>query len=275
MEQGNNQKRYVMRKFILFVVFILFFMNMVTAQNVVIIAHRGASFEAPENTLASVTLGWEQNADAVEVDVYLSKDNKIMVIHDKDTKRTAGKKLIVKESLASDLRKLDVGLFKGPDYRGEKIPFLSEVIETIPEGKQLFVEVKCGTEILPFLKECFGESGKIDRLVIISFDFDVVAGAKKIMPEVPVYWLHFNLTGEYSTKLIEKAKEADLDGLNFRYKGISKEFIKSVHDANMKIYTWTVDDPEEAAKLSGFGINGITTNRPQWMKKELDKISDR
>ncbi|NQU82187.1 MAG: glycerophosphodiester phosphodiesterase, partial [Bacteroidetes bacterium] len=104
-------------------------------------------------------------------------------------------------------------------------------------------------------------------------DFDVVAGAKKIMPEAPVYWLHFKLTGEYSTKWIEKAKEADLDGLNFRYKGISEGFIKSVHDANMEIYTWTVDDPEEAAKLLKFGIDGITTNRPLWLKKELDKIS--
>jgi len=246
---------------------------MVTAQNVPIIAHRGASFEAPENTLASVNLGWEQDADAVEIDVYLSKDNKIVVIHDEDTKRTAGEKLVVQESMASDLRKLDVGSFKSSDYKGEKIPFLSEVIETIPEGKKLFVEVKCGTEILPFLKESFIKSGKIDQLVIISFDFDVVAGAKKIMPEVPVYWLHFKLTGEYSTKWIEKAKEADLDGLNFRYKGISERFIKSVHDANMEIYTWTVDDPEEAAKLLKFGIDGITTNRPLWLKKELDKIS--
>lgn len=250
-------------------------MNIVIAQNVEIIGHRGASFDAPENTLASVNLAWKLDADAAEIDVYLSKDNKIMVIHDKDTKRTAGEKLIVKESIASDLRKLDVGSFKSPDYKGEKMPFLHEVIETIPEGKKLFVEVKCGTEILPFLKESFKESGKIDRLVIISFDFNVVAGAKKIMPEVPAYWLHFNLSGEYSTKWIEKAKEANLDGLNFRYKGISEEFIKSVHDANMKIYTWTVDDPEEAAKLSGFGIDGITTNRPCWMKKELNKISNR
>lgn len=264
-----------MKNYIIFPVLIILAMNQVTGQSPVIIAHRGASFEAPENTLASVNLAWEQNADAVEIDVYLSKDNKIMVIHDKDTKRTAGEKLVVKESMASDLRKLDVGSFKSPDYKGEKIPFLSEVIETIPEGKKLIVEVKCGTEILPFLKESFIKSGKIDQLVIISFDFDVVAGAKKIIPEVPVYWLHFNLVGEYNTKWIEKAKEADLDGLNFRYKGISEEFIKSVHDANMEIYAWTVDDPEEAAKLSGFGIDGITTNRPGWIRKELDKISGR
>lgn len=258
-----------MRKFIFFSVFTIFVMTQATAQNVEIIAHRGASFDAPENTLASVNLAWERNADAVEVDVYLSKDNKIMVIHDNDTKRTAGEKLIVKESLASDLRKLDVGSYKSPDYKGEKIPFLSEVIETVPGGKKLFVEIKCGTEILPFLKEVFIRSGKIEQLVVISFDFDVVAGSKEVMPEVPAYLLHYNLLGNYSTKWIDKANQANLDGLNFRYKGISEEFIKNVHDAGMKIYTWTVDDPEEAAVLIRSGIDGITTNRPAWMKKKI------
>lgn len=244
-------------------------MNKVYPQDVEIIAHRGASFDAPENTLASVNLAWERNADAVEIDVHLSKDNKIMVIHDKDTKRTAGKKLVVKESISSEMRKLDVGSFKSADYKGEKMPFLSEVIETVPEGKKLFVEVKCGTEVLPFLKEVFVKSGKIERLVVISFDFDVVAGSKEIMPEVPAYLLHYNLLGNYSTKWIDKANETNLDGLNFRYKGISEEFIKNVHDAGMKIYTWTVDDPEEAAVLIGSGIDGITTNRPGWMKKKI------
>jgi len=261
-----------MRKLICFSVFTLFIMNQVDAQNVEIIAHRGASFDAPENTLASVNLAWERNTDAVEIDVHLSKDNEIMVIHDKDTKRTAGKKLIVKESISSELRKLDVGSFKRADYKGEKIPFLNEVIETVPEGKKLFVEIKCGTEILQFLKEVFINSGKIERLVIISFDFDVVAGAKKIMPEVPAYLLHYNLLGDYSTKWIDKANEANLDGLNFRYKGISEEFIKNVHDAGMKIYAWTVDDPEEAAVLTGSGIDGITTNRPGWMKKKMIQL---
>ncbi len=165
------------------------------SQSPMFIAHRGASYDAPENTLASVNLAWERKADAVEIDVHLSKDNRIMVIHDKDTKRTSGTKMIVQESLADDLRKLEVGDFKDPSFKGEKIPFLEEVIKTIPAGKTLLIEVKCGVEILPYLVEMIRSSPLQSQLAVISFDFDVVAGIKKELPETPAYWLHFSLAG--------------------------------------------------------------------------------
>src|SRR4030042_6528931 len=86
-----------------------------------IIAHRGASYLAPENTVASSMLAWELCSDAVEVDIYLSKDNRIMCIHDSNTKRTSGQDYVVKETDSGVLRKLDVGLFKDSKYKGEKI----------------------------------------------------------------------------------------------------------------------------------------------------------
>src|SRR5699024_7790571 len=93
-----------------------------------IIAHRGASHLAPENTLASVKLGYALGADAVEIDVHLSKDKQILVNHDSDTKRTAqGKNHIIADTDAEELRKLDVGSWKGEKYKGEKMPFLHEV----------------------------------------------------------------------------------------------------------------------------------------------------
>ncbi len=113
-----------------------------------IIAHRGASYDAPENTLAAVRLGWERQAD-VEVDVYLSKDNRMVVIHDASTKRTArGVDLKVKETDAEELRKLDVGSFKDQKFAGERIPFLAEVIETVPPAQKLYIEIKCGKECI-------------------------------------------------------------------------------------------------------------------------------
>src|SRR5690349_6499814 len=117
-----------------------------------IVAHRGASFDAPENTVASAKLGWEQKADAVEIDIYLSKDGRIVVLHDADTKRTAGSVGKVVESTAEHLRTLDAGSWKGADWKGEKIPFLEEIIATVPEGGRLFIEIKCGPEILPELE---------------------------------------------------------------------------------------------------------------------------
>lgn len=250
---------------------ILMLMSVITeCQSTIIIAHRGASYDAPENTLASVNLAWEKDADAVEIDVHLSKDNRIMVIHDEDTKRTAGRKLVIRESLSNDLRNLEVGSYKDPKYTGERIPFLEEVIRTVPGGKMLFIEVKSDTSILPFLAKEIQSSYKKDQLNIISFDFEVVAGIKQLLPGIPAYWLHSSVTGGYKTRFIEEARKANLDGLNFHYEGITEAYVAAVHEAGMKIFSWTVDDPEKTRRLIRIGIDGITTNRPAWLKEQLN-----
>src|SRR3954454_10841881 len=94
------------------------------APPVEIIGHRGASFDAPENTVASFRLGYEQKADACELDVYLTKDGRIVVIHDKDTRRTAGVDRPVVQQTLDELKKLDAGKWKGDRFAGEKIPTL-------------------------------------------------------------------------------------------------------------------------------------------------------
>ncbi len=239
-----------------------------------IIGHRGASYIAPENTMSSFQLGWEKGAD-VELDVYLTKDNRIVVIHDDTTKRTAGTDLKVAESTSDELRKLDVGSFKSEEYAGEKIPFLSEVVKTIPPGRRLFVEIKCGQEILPYLRELLVRSGKLSRIVIIGFDLDTVTMSKEMI-DVPTYWLR----GTEKTKdteewiphdpqLVQTAKDKGLDGLDVHYAGVTKEFVDAVKAAGQKLYVWTVDDPEEAARLVKLGIDGITTNRPEWLREQL------
>ena len=126
---------------ILLVLLCVIFANISVSQ-VRYIAHRGASYQAPENTLASTKLAWKLGADMVECDIYLSKDHQIMAIHDGNTKRLSGIDLKVGNSLAKDLRKLDVGSFKSEKYKGEKIPYLRELIGTTPEGKYLVVEIK-------------------------------------------------------------------------------------------------------------------------------------
>ena len=117
-----------------------------------IIAHRGASHDAPENTLAAIRLAWQQEADAVEVDVQLSKDGKLVVIHDDNTKRSGRFARKVNAQTLDELRKLDVGRWKGKRWAGEKIPTLAAVLATVPDGKRLFVEFKCGPDGIPEFK---------------------------------------------------------------------------------------------------------------------------
>jgi glycerophosphoryl diester phosphodiesterase len=251
--------------------FILIIVSMIYQKpSTMIIAHRGVSHDAPENTRASVNLAWERNADAAEVDIHLSKDNRIMVIHDGDTKRTTGKKMVIRESKSSALRSLDAS--NGMDqFKGERIPFLEEVIATVPNGKILFIEVKTDTVIIPYLVEVLASSPDKSRLVVISFDFDVCAKMKKQVPAIPVYWLHYTLSGSYKHKWISNAVDAGLDGLNFRHKGISKDYVDAVHQSGMKMFAWTVDDPVEAARLIESGIDGITSNRPAWLSEQLNR----
>lgn len=106
-----------------------------------IVAHRGASYDAPENTMAATRLAWQQKADAVETDIYLGKDGKIIVFHDKTAKRTGGRDVPIADLTQAEARTLDAGSWKAPQFKGEKVPLLEEQIQSIPAGKRLLVEI--------------------------------------------------------------------------------------------------------------------------------------
>jgi glycerophosphoryl diester phosphodiesterase len=241
-----------------------------------IIGHRGASHDAPENTLAAIKLAWDSGADA-EVDVYLSKDNRIVVIHDAWTKRTGRVNLKVKNTTADRLRRIDVGAFKGTAFSGQQIPFLEEVLAAIPSGRRLFIEIKCGREILLPLRQLLVNSGKMSQVVIIGFDRETMARAKELI-EVPTYWLRGSarelLIGPrvpYSLKLIQMAKDDGLDGLDVDAAGVTPEFAQAVKDSGLKLFVWTVDNPARARRMVDLGVDGITTNRPDWLREQLEE----
>ncbi len=244
----------------------------------VIIAHRGASYTAPENTLAAVRLAWELDAYGVEIDVHLTPDNRIVVIHDATTKRTAWKKLSICESSSEELRKLDAGIYKSREYKGQKIPFIEEILDILPDDKKLYIEIKCGKEIFPFLRENIMESKKMARIVIMAFDIKTVIMSKKIMPEIPVLWLcsirRNKLTKKplpHDTAIITSAMEHNIDGLSAQYAGITEDFAEKVMSSGLKLYAWTVNHRKEAGRLFKIGVDGIITDRLGWILNKLKK----
>ena len=242
-----------------------------------IIAHRGASHEAPENTLASVRLGWAQGADAVEVDVRQSRDGHIVVIHDAHTRPTAGVTRRVRAETLDELRALEVGRWKHRRHAGEKIPTLAEVIETVPPGKRLFVEIKSGPECLPQFVDTVKRSGKApSQIVPIGFDLTTMKLVKWALPDCEVAWVQGfrrNWRGGWTPtaeKLIAQAKEAGLDALDVGGRApVNQTFAAKVHAAGLNLYIWTVDSPAKAMRLAAAGVDGITTNRPGWLREKL------
>jgi glycerophosphoryl diester phosphodiesterase len=249
------------------------------AAGVEIVAHRGASYDAPENTLASVHLGWQQDADAVEIDIRLSSDDRIVAFHDKTTKRTAGGEDIpVSRRTFADLRRLDAGSWKDAKYAGERIPTLGEILQTIPDGKRLFIEIKTGPEILPELERVLDAAGKRpEQTPLISFSYETMEAAKRRFPELKVYWIveveQDESTGRWTPtaeELAAKAKRAGLDGIDFgNSPAVGEEFVRTLRDAGMEVYVWTVNDPEQAGRFRDIGVMGITTDRPGWLREQL------
>ncbi len=238
-----------------------------------VIGHRGASSEAPENTLAANRLAFQQNADGIEIDVRLTKDHKLVCMHDKSTRRTADQELVIKESTLKKLKSLDVGLWKGMKWKGETIPTLEEVLEEIPENKSIFIEIKTGTESIDPLIEDIQKS-KIDSgcITVISFHQEVVKEVKQSMESLNVNLLiAFSGPEEGSNEeVLQKLNEFKLDGVGAEnHSRLSHAFVAPILEANKKVHVWTVDDIEQAKIYKELGLSSITTNVPQLIRSAL------
>jgi len=243
-----------------------------------IIAHRGESLMAPENTLAAINLAWEKGAKAVEIDIQLTLDNEIVVIHDKHTGRVGDRKLYVEKTNFYGLKRVDVGLKKSDSFRGEKIPTLNEVIETVPLVGKLIIEVKCGKEIInPLVQLLKHTKLKNNQIEIIAFNLEVIAEIKKQAPYYKALWLldldyylpHW-LIRVNRNKIINKVKESNLDGVNvWAGKVIKHSFVKAFKDEGLFVYVWTVNDLYIAQKMVNYGVDAITTDRAEWLTKQL------
>lgn len=241
-----------------------------------IIAHRGYSEIAPENTLAAFKLGWKKGADACELDLYLTGDNQIAILHDADTKRTTGVAKKVKETPLAELQMLDAGSWKSSAYHGERIPSLAEALATLPEGKQrFFLEVKDTVRVVPELtRQLAGWKSRASQLCIIAFDRAVAQECKKAMPWMPVYRLSAEKTKDKKpvdlAKLISDTKADGLDGLDLGLKwDWSPALVEQVRAAGLKIYAWTINKPEDARRLAALGLDGITTDDPVMLREAV------
>jgi glycerophosphoryl diester phosphodiesterase len=245
-----------------------------------IVAHRGASFDAPENTLAAFHLAWQQNADAVEGDFRLTRDGQIICIHDATTERTTGHKTKIADATLPELKKLDAGSWKSPRFKGEPLPTLNEVLALVPPNKRILIEIKSGPEIIPPLKSLLEKSPLTpNQTIIISFNQNVIAESKREMPGRKAFLLFdfkqkegkWNQTPE---SLIRLATSLDADGLDLGLRTESlplftDDFIDQLRAHSLELHVWTVNDSDLARQALRLGAQSITTDKPLWLRQQL------
>lgn len=241
-----------------------------------LVAHRGASHAAPENTIPAFKLAWEEGADGIEGDFHLSADGKVVCIHDFDTKRVAGEKLDVAKTPWSRLSQLDVGAWKDPKFKGTHMPLLEDVLDVLPADKKFFLEIKPGVEIVEPIRKILEEK-KADpaQVIIIAFNDDVIRECRKTMPQFQAHWLSDlkDLDKGDNAQVYRKRFEAT-NAQGFQFKAVSPvtaEWLAPIKEKKLPLTSWTVDDPEIARKMIGLGVSNITTNRPGPLRAELLK----
>ena len=249
-----------------------------------IVAHRGASHDAPENTLAAFRLAWEQGADGIEGDFYFTRDGHIVCMHDADTKRTTGVKKVVESSTLAELRRLDAGSWKGADWAGEPIPTFAEVYQTVPSGGWFVIELKSKRAIVPLLAEELRRLPREGRrLLIITFDTDTVRACREQIPDVPVQWLtsfkQNKLTRQFTPsagQIAATVRDTGAEGVGMRGERavIDAAFIERLAAGSCeKFHVWTVDDGDDARYFQERGAFAITTNRPAEIRAAIDNSS--
>ena len=260
---------------------LLFYVSVLTAMSQtppspLVIAHRGSSAQAPENTLPAFELAWQQEADGIEADFQLTKDGHIVCFHDKDTKRIAGEKLLVKDATLAALRELDAGTWKGEKYKGTRIPTIAEVLATIPPGKKIFIEIKCGPEIIdPLVRELASSGLSPNQVVVICFDSAVLKALNERDPQWRTGWLCSFAKKAKDTSRISPEKvmntlgEIRASALLSGGGNVSEDLLGKLTAAGIQHYVWTINDPKLAASYRAQGTGAIITDVPLDMLNAL------
>lgn len=243
-----------------------------------IIGHRGASHDAPENTMESFRLALEQGADGIEADFRLTADGSIVCMHDKTTGRTARVDLEIAATTVKELRALDAGAWKGDGWSGVMIPTLDEVLAGLPHDSWFFIEIKSGMEIIPCLESVLRSSGRSpERIRLLSFSAPLIAALKLQLPDWHSSWLcdyrhsvASNMWRPSRAELLETLLATGADGLASADRPLlDQELADALKRLGKEIHVWTVDRLPAARRLFTLGVDSIMTNRPGFLRQRL------
>lgn len=227
-----------------------------------IVAHRGFSAAAPENTISAFRKAIELHAEYIECDVRRSADGELVVIHDSAVDRTTNGSGLVREKTVSELKRLDAGSWFSKEFFGERIPTLDEVLDLVKGKSKLIIELKeeglaDATVELIVSREMCGE------VIIASFIEQVGFRLAELEPKIPFELIHYSphmLGGNESVRLADQASNLDAEILAVNYQGISSELVDSTRAANVQLLAWTVDDEATMHRMADLQVPIVATD---------------
>ncbi|WP_243744148.1 glycerophosphodiester phosphodiesterase [Zeaxanthinibacter enoshimensis] len=230
-------------------------MNCNTQDSMMIIGHRGAMGHETENSIASIEKALELGVDMIEIDVFKIKSGEVVVFHDDNVERLTNGAGAIESYYIVDLKRLSL-------EGGHQIPMLQDVLKTIDHKTRLNIELKGANtaDRVNFIIQHYVErqGWKQEDFLISSFRWDELREMRKKNPDIAIAVL----TDDDPEKAIEVAKELNAVAINPNYKKLNTENIKAIHDAGFKIYTWTVNKPEDIERMRELGVDGIFTDYP-------------
>jgi len=255
------------------ILFLIYFAGTVFSQNPLIIAHRGASAYAPENTLSAFEKAIEMQATVIEMDVHQTRDSVLVVMHDETVDRTTNGTGRIKDLLYAEVKKL---VICSPLSRAtEHPPSLEEVLNTIGGRAQLLIEIKRGSDYYPgiekrvveLIRRCQAESWantihsfEKQTLLNVARADSHVRLQKLIVFQLPLVSFSFD-------KHFEKDDFKSWKGVNVYYRFCSRRLVRHVHRLGKTVYVWTVNSPRKARRYKRRGVDGIITNYPDIFEK--------
>ncbi len=222
-----------------------------------IIAHRGASAAAPENSMAAIEQAIADRADWVEIDVQESRDGVVLVIHDEDLKRLAGRNLKVWDATAEQLQRVDIGSRVAPEFSAERIPTLEQVLEACKGKIGVVIELKhygraqkLERRVIDLVKA----HGMEDEIRIMSLKYDSIKTVRSLQPQWPIGLLSAVSVGDLS--------RVDADFLAVSTRMATWSLVRSAQRRSKDVYVWTVNDPLVMSSMMSRGVHGIITDKP-------------
>jgi glycerophosphoryl diester phosphodiesterase len=233
--------------------------------HVEIIAHRGASELAPENTLAAFQRAIDDKADWIELDVQENADDIVVVAHDSDFMKVAGNNTKVWDATTEDLRNIDIGSWFGPEFSGQLVPTLREVLEMAKGEIGVVIELKYyghDRDLESRVVDVVEETEMSSNIKIMSLKRSGLNKAKELRPN----WPH----GLLNTASVGDLPRLDLDFLALNSVAATWAMINTAHKHEMDIYVWTVNDPVQMSVMMSRGVDGIITDNPALVRKVLE-----